>query len=146
MNDFPVFRRHHGLWEGTYSLLDLNGRLLDRHQSRLQCDIKADGSYFQRNTYTWPDGKHEVFEFPGAFRDGALHFDTPRLKGRSLECTGDIIILYWNYKERPEDTLAEIITLVSDTRRVRTWQFIENGHLTRLMAIEENKVSEDPYA
>ena len=146
MSGFPVFKRHHGVWEGTYTLIDLQGRILDQHKSRLRIEVKKDGTYFQRNTYTWPDGRQESHEFPGVFHDGALHFDTPRLKGRSLECTEDIIVLYWNYNHKPADSLAEIITLISDTRRVRTWQFIEDGHLTKLMAIEENKISDDPNA
>ncbi len=139
MSDFPVFERHMGVWEGTYNLLDCEGKLLYTHQSRLEIGRKGT-EYFQRNIYTWPDGKVESNEYPGKFADGRLWLDIPRLKGSAVEVGTDDIVLIWNYKENPAMQMAELIHLVDDTHRCRTWQFIENGKLTKVMAITEEKV------
>lgn len=139
MSDFPVFKRHLGVWEGTYTLLDRDGRKLDHHKSRLE--IGRNGKdYFQRNIYTWDDGRTQTLEFPGTFKDGRLWFDSPRLKGDAVEVGNDIIVLTWFYKDKPLDPLAELIRLLDDAHRVRTWQFIEDNRFTKVMFIEEFKV------
>lgn len=138
---FPVFARHEGVWEGTYKLIDIKtGQILDQHQSRLTCKMNGESGYHQSNEYIWEDGRKEVKEFPGEFRDGALRFDNPRLAGESYEVNADTIFLFWQYKDRPQEKYAEIITLESDTHRCRTWQHFENGEFVKLTVIDERKV------
>ncbi|MFN3330074.1 MAG: hypothetical protein ACK419_04020 [Pyrinomonadaceae bacterium] len=61
LEEFPVFARHMGVWEGTYTRMDARtGEILDRHRSRFTCKILEDGSYWQQNEYFWDDGKKEV--------------------------------------------------------------------------------------
>ncbi|MEM7586277.1 MAG: DUF3598 family protein [Acidobacteriota bacterium] len=141
MSDFPVFDRHIGVWEGTYTLIDRqSGQVLDRHKSRLSCSI--DGTkWSQRNEYTWDDGRTEVKEFDGDFRDGKLLFDTPRLKGEAVEADEKTIVLRWIYTHAPQDDYSEIITLVDDTHRSRTWQHFESGAFAKLTIIDERKVA-----
>lgn len=141
VSEFPLFDKHHGVWEGTYTLMDARtGEILDRHQSRLTC-TKNGNSWHQKNEYTWDDGRRESKEFPGVFADGALRFDNPRLRGEAFEVTPATIILTWQYKDRPGDHLAEIITLVDDRHRARTWQHFEGGEFTKLTVIDERKTS-----
>lgn len=139
MADFPVFERHMGVWEGTYTLLDAEGEVIYRHKSRLEIQHKG-SEYFQRNIYTWPDGKVETYEFAGEFREGRLWLDVPRLRGSAVEVGDNDIVLTWVYKDSPTQQMAELIHLYDDTRRCRTWQFIENGKITRVMVINEEKV------
>ncbi len=145
MSDFPVLQRHMGIWEGTYTLLDPSGKLLDQHKSRLE--IQRNGSkYFQRNIYTWEDGRSESIDFPGELHDGRLWFETPRLSGSAVEADENVIILTWNYNNSPTQKLAEIIYLVDEHNRCRTWQFIENGQIVRVMLINEHKIADSvPY-
>lgn len=140
MSDFPVFARHLGAWEGTYTRIDAKtGEVLDRHKSRLSCS--RDGSrYHQKNCYTWDDGRVVEYEFDGEFRDGVLYFDTPRLIGESVEADDKTIILTWVYRDEPENGYSEIITLESDDHRCRTWQHFENGDFAKLTVIDERKV------
>lgn len=140
MNDFPVLQRHMGIWEGTYALIDSEGKLLYKHKSRIETSRNG-GEYFQRNIYTWDDGKVETFEFPGELRDGRLWFDTPRLTGSAVEVGENDVVLTWTYKDSPTQQLAELIHLVDDTHRTRNWQFIENGKLVRVMVISEEKIA-----
>jgi Domain of unknown function (DUF3598) len=139
---FPVFARHAGVWEGTYTLLDAKtGEVLDKHKSKLTCKTNGIDEYSQQNVYTWDNGKVETKEFPGGFSDGALRFDNPRLKGVAFEADANTIILTWVYKDSPQDSYAEIITLESDTHRCRTWQHFENGVFAKLTVIDEQKVA-----
>ena len=73
----PLLARHEGEWVGEYILVDAQGEVLDRHQSHLKCEFPTDSAhdYFQTNTYTWADGKQEVFSFPATYRDGRIWFD-----------------------------------------------------------------------
>ncbi len=139
MADFPIFERHMGAWEGTYTLIDTEGKILYQHKSRLE--IRRNGpEYAQRNIYTWPDGKVETQDFPGKFEDGRLWFDIPRLRGSASEVGNDDIVLTWVYKENPDMSMAELIHLVDATHRCRTWQYIDKGQITKVMVINETKV------
>jgi hypothetical protein len=139
---FPVFARHMGVWEGTYTRIDTRtGEILDKHKSRLTCKILEDGSYWQQNEYFWDDGKTEVKVFPGEFKDNALKFDNERLKGEAFEVDQNTIVLTWVNKHEPDVRYAEIITLESDSHRCRVWQHFENGEFTKVTVIDERKVS-----
>jgi hypothetical protein len=139
MSDFPVLQRHMGAWEGTYTLMDTVGKILDQHKSRIE--ITRDGNaYFQRNIYTWEDGRTQTLEFPGELRDGRLWFDTERLSGSFIEAGADDGVLTWTYKNNPNQQLTELIHLVNDTERCRCWHYMENGKIVKLMVISETKV------
>ncbi|MEM7355844.1 MAG: DUF3598 family protein [Acidobacteriota bacterium] len=141
MSDFPVFDRHIGVWEGTYTLIDrASGEVLDQHKSRLSCSIDG-AKWSQRNEYDWADGRREDKAFDGDFRDGKLVFDTPRLKGAAVEADEKTIVLRWVYTHEPSSDYSEIITLVDDNHRSRTWQHFENGDFTKLTIIDERRVA-----
>ncbi len=142
---FPVFARHHGVWEGTYTRLDARtGELLDHHQSRLTCLI-AGNNWRQINDYRWADERTESREFPGVFgADGWLRFDNPRLTGEACEVDPNTIFLTWRYKDEPGNHFTELITLVSDTHRCRVWKHFENGVFAKITIIDENKVGDNP--
>lgn len=138
---FPVFERHLGVWEGTYTLVDAaTGEILDRHRSRLTCRRSGD-DWQQRNEYTWPGGKTEVKEFGGSFANGrSLVFDTPRLVGEAWEVDADTIVLRWVYTHAPDEKYSELISLESDDHRARVWQHFEDGKLAKLTVIDERRV------
>lgn len=144
-NTRAVFARHHGIWAGTYTRFDSKtGAILDRHRSRLYCNIDGD-DWKQRNEYTWDDGRTEVREFPGHIgADGWLRFDNPRLTGNSVAVDANTIFLEWVYKDEPDNSYSELITLVSDTHRCRVWKHFENGEFAKLTVIDEHKVSDNP--
>jgi len=140
MSQFPLFQKHVGVWEGTYTLIDRRtGEVLDRHKSRLTCEI--DGvAWQQTNLYTWDDGRTDEKSFAGRFENGTLIFDTPRLRGEAVEADARCIVLRWVYTHEPENSYAEIITLESDDHRSRTWQHFENGDFAKLTLIDERRV------
>ena len=54
----------------------------------------------------------------------------------------NIIVLSWNYKDNPNQKLAELIYLVNERQRCRTWQYMENGHIVKTMLIDEQKIAD----
>jgi hypothetical protein len=145
INTREVFARHHGIWEGTYTRIDVKtGQIIEKHKSRLNCNLLGD-DWKQRNIYTWEDGRTETIFFPGHFdQDGWLRFDTPRLRGNSCAADQNSIFLEWIYKEEPGNHFSELITLISENHRARVWQHFEHGEFAKLTIIDEYRVSGDP--
>jgi hypothetical protein len=141
MSDESAFRRSIGVWEGTYTLMDRQGNILDDHASRIE--IRQEGNRrFQRNVYTWSDGRTASYEFQSEFRDGKYYIESPRLKGVVHGVGDDVVVLTWVYTDRPNDKMSEIIRYLDDRHRCRTWQFVEDGEFTKVMLIEERKVAD----
>lgn len=139
--ELKLFPKHTGIWEGTYTRLNAKGEVIDKHRSRLT--LKLDGNkWSQKNEYMWDNGKKEVHDFGVSTFDenGYLTFDNPRIKGKSWEAD-EVINLWWTYNEEPGTKLFEIITLIEDGHRMRTWQHSRNGEFEGLTMIEERQVA-----
>ncbi len=136
----PLLGRHLGIWEGTYSYFDLEGKLLDRHESHL--DLRVNGvEWFQTNRYRWEDGRQMEKSFPARVFSGRLVYDTDEFKGIAREVGDDrTLVLTFTYTNEPENWLNEIITLVSPAERARTWQYFQHGRFVKLCVITETKV------
>jgi hypothetical protein len=140
----PLLARHEGSWKGTYTFVDRDGKIVDQHASLLECTFPSEGEfgYFQRNSYTWPDGKTEVIEFPGTIEGNKLHFDTERISGACWEIDDRCIVLDWVYKADPSITLTEIIILSpGDQHRTRTWHWFKDGVCFQRTLINEVRAS-----
>jgi hypothetical protein len=145
-DDMPLLARHAGEWEGTYTVVDPAGTVVDHHRSHLTCSFPTDGShdYYQVNRYTWADGRTETHEFPGSYLgDGRMGFDTERIKGETWELDDRAIYLHWIYKAEGTDLrLYELIVLNegADTRS-RVWQWLKDGECVRRTLINEKRVA-----
>ena len=144
----PLLARHDGEWEGVYTHVDRDGKVIDQHRSRLSCRFPAGEEYDYRqvNTYTWPDGRTEVHEFPGRYDGyGRMTFDTDRLRGVTWALDETAIYLTWTYKStdpRVDQRLFELILLSPDGRhRTRAWQWLEHGVCVRRTLIDETRVA-----
>jgi hypothetical protein len=135
-----LFPKHHGIWEGTYTRLDANGQVTDKFHSRLTLRLEGK-QWSQTNEYSWDNGKREFHDFGSShFNDhDHLIFDNPRIKGEAWE-SNNVINLYWTYKDEPGTMLYEIISMIDDNHRMRTWQHSRNGVFEGLTMIEERKV------
>lgn len=144
----PLLAKHEGYWEGTYTYLSPEGEILDQHKSRLTCLFpdSSEYQYHQTNTYTWPDGRQEVHEFPGTYDGyGRMHFDTDRMRGVTWGVDENTIYLTWIYKAKGEDLrLFEMIVLSDDgNNRCRTWQWVRDGKIEMRTIINETRVAEE---
>jgi len=141
--EMPLLARHEGEWEGTYTFIDREGKILDRHRSHLTCAFPEEGEfpYLQTNVYTWDDGKTEEIHFPGMYKDGKLYFDTERINGFCWEIDDRVIVLTWVYQADPSVTLYELIHLDdSGKNRARVWQWFKDGVCFQRTLIDEKKV------
>jgi hypothetical protein len=146
----PLLARQAGVWAGVYRYYDADGNKIDEHRSRLICRVPDSGPhhYHQTNEYTWSDGRQEIREFKGSFRDGKLWFDSELIEGWAAEEPLDehrrTLLLYWVRRGEPDTYLYEMIQL-SDcgTKRCRTWHWIRNGQLETRTAIQEELVTKD---
>lgn len=139
----PLLARHEGEWHGTYTVIDSDGNVLDRHRSILNCMFPESGDppYFQTNHYTWDDGREEHIEFPASYADGKLIFKTERIDGFAWEVDDHCIVLTWNYLQTPGVKLYELIHLDdSGTNRSRTWHWLKDGVCFQRTIINEKKV------
>jgi len=140
--EMPVLVRHEGDWVGTYTVIDLEGNILDKHQSHLTCQFPEDSpyTYYQTNRYNWPDGKREEHQFPGMYRDKKLWFDTERIDGCAWEADDSTIILRFNYKTMPEMSLDEMILISPcNNYRARTWHWFKNHQIYQRTLIQEER-------
>lgn len=140
--EMPVLARHAGDWVGTYTLVDITGKILDQHQSHLTCQFPDNDqySYYQINRYTWSDGKREEHKFPGTYRDKILWFDTERIQGKAWEVDDSTIILWFSYKTVPVMHLYEMIQISPDNNhRARTWHWFKNHQIYQRTLIQEER-------
>jgi hypothetical protein len=141
--EMPVLARHEGDWKGTYTLVDITGKVLDQHQSHLSCQFPEDSShdYYQINRYTWDNGKQETHQFPGIYQDKKLLFDTERILGKAWEIDDSTVILWFSYKQVPDMYLYEMIQISPDNNyRARTWHWFKNHQIYQRTIIQEERV------
>lgn len=134
-----------GVWEGTYTHLTPDGRLLDRFASRQETRLEGD-RWYERIVYRWPDGRSETLDFRAAF-DAAgkrMVFDDPRFQGEAFLAREDVLVFPYRWKDRPGQHVVETVVFASEERRFRLWQSFEGTELTRVTVIEERRVAGSP--
>lgn len=141
--EMPVLVRHEGDWVGTYTVVDIEGNIIDKHKSHLTCQFPeiGDYAYYQINRYEWDDGKREEHQFPGTYRDNKLWFDTERIEGYAWEIDDSTVILWFGYKTMPDMHLYEMIQISPcNNYRARTWHWFKNNQIFRRTLIQEERM------
>ncbi len=149
--DMQVLARHEGVWDGTYTYFNAANKKVDEHASRLFCrflDDNHETPYHQTNYYNWADGRSEIREFPGTYRDKRVWWDNELIVGSAWEVGEDAhkraVMLYWQRTGDPSLYLYEMIQISDDGQdRCRTWHWIRNGLLETRTAIQEKLVTKD---
>lgn len=130
--------QHLGVWEGTYTYMSPSGDLLDRHASRQEARLDGD-TWHQRIVSRWDDGRERTLEFTAHIRDGELVYDDADFPGRLVAVSEDVA-LYLGAAVDGSSRLVETIVTHDETHQTRTWQVIENGTLTQVVAIDEHRL------
>ncbi|MFP4520030.1 MAG: hypothetical protein ACLFQ5_11290 [Oceanicaulis sp.] len=136
---FPAMRAHEGVWTGTYTHLDADGAMIDRHQSKVVCEFPASGApfYIQHITFTWPDGRVRRDRFDGVVSGERIVFDTPTFTGAAWE-SGGLVLLHLDRKDEPGAYFVEVIALADGGQtRARTWHWFKDGALIRRTLCDE---------
>lgn len=138
---FPAMRAHEGVWEGTYTHLDAQGREIDRHGARVVCEFPASGDpfYVQHIRFEWPDGRVREDRFDGRIEGERIVFDTDTFTGAAWE-SGALVLLHLDRKDEPGTHFVEIIVMAPDGRtRARTWHWFKGGVLVRRTLCDERR-------
>ena len=140
----PVLARHEGEWEGEYIHVAPDNSLIDRHASHLLCAFPegVGYDYFQKNIYTWDDGRREELDFPARYRDGRIWWDNERIVGSAWEIDARSIVLNWSRKDLPGSYLYEMIQINDgNDKRGRTWHWFVDDELVRRTCIKETRIA-----
>jgi hypothetical protein len=141
-DEMPVLARHEGDWVGNYTRIDLEGNILEKHDSHLTCQFPEDGPYpyYQINRYKWANGKQEEHQFPATYRDKKIWFDTERIQGKAWEVDDSTIILWFGYKTIPNTYLYEMIQISPCNHyRSRTWHWFKDHQIYQRTLIQEER-------
>ena len=150
MNEFSEFRkampgmlRHEGIWEGLYTHIDDETKIIDKHRARVVCEFPTDGPYvyIQHNHFVWDDGREYKVQLPGVFRDGRLWWDTETFHGSAWETSDGLVLLNLESNDDPGANFFEMIAL-GDTgkHRSRTWHWFKDGKLFKRTLCDEKLV------
>ena len=140
----PVLARHEGEWRGEYIHVAPDNSLIDRHGSLLICSFPESGEYpyFQKNIYTWSDGRRQELDFPAKYRDGRIWWDNERIRGAAWEVDERTILLNWTRKDMPGSYLYEMIQISQgNDQRARTWHWFMNDELVNRTCIKEARIA-----
>jgi hypothetical protein len=146
LENFKVFPKHVGVWEGSWIRLDANGKELERFTGLLTKKI-VDNQWVQTNTYQFVDGRSVTQNFVGLVAgEGILKFESsdPPFCNYTLiaEEHGDSLIIFRVWDKATGMLLGlETINLSDDNTCVRTSQgFTEEGKFRGVMVINERRV------
>lgn len=136
----PSLLLHEGVWKGRYRTVDLEGALVDEHDSQVECVFPESGPYHyvQRNLFTWSDGRTHEVEFGGVLRGDRVYWDTETFRGYGWSTADDIVLLTLERKDVAEASFTEIIVLGADgNNRARTWHWFKAGRLYQRTLCDE---------
>jgi hypothetical protein len=140
----PHLLRHDGVWEGSYRVVDLDGRPLDEHRSRIEVRFPLSGPahYTQSNLFTWSDGRQTRGEYPGTCVGGVLVWDNPLIRGSAWCVDPRSTVLRWQRHDNPGAELYELIVInENNDRRSRTWHWFRDGAVYQRTLIDEQRVA-----
>ena len=138
----PALLAHEGVWTGRYRTVDLDGRIVDEHESRVECLFPDDGSwhYVQRNRFVWADGRVRESEFGGRLDGERLVWDTDTFCGHAWTTGPGVVLLELDRKDLPDTRFTEIILMGTDGRsRARTWHWFRNGGFYQRTLCDETR-------
>ncbi len=148
----PVVARNEGVWDGMFRRVDPTGRITAEFSSRIIKRLLPDEFwpeiYHQTNIYDLPDGKRQVIDTKGEYRDGKIHFASERVKGWQLDDPADpfkrTVFLYMVYTRAPDEYVYELVNISDDGQyRTRMTQFLKGGQTVSRTLIDEELVSRD---
>lgn len=139
----PGFFAHQGVWVGHCRTIELEGRVLDQHRSRVEVNFPNEGPhYLQINHFTWDDGRTLVVTHPGYFSDGMMRWNTEHIEGAAWQAGERCVVLRWRRPDSPGSELTELIALGNGaTHRARTWHWFHDGMCYQRTLIDETRAT-----
>jgi len=143
-NAMPAMRGHEGSWEGVYTHIDTQAKIIDKHKVCIRCEFPKDGpyAYIQHNHFIWEDGREYRVQLPGIYKNERLWWDTDTFRGSAWQTKDNLILLNLDRKDEPGTRFFEIIAMgETGQHRARTWQWFKEGKIFKRTLCDEWKVS-----
>jgi hypothetical protein len=144
-NVMHAMLKHEGVWEGRYTHIDTDAKILDQHDVHVKCEFPKTGpyAYIQYNHFIWNYGREFKMELPGVYREGRLWWDTETFHGSAWETHDGMILLNLERKDDPGARFFEIIVMgETGKHRARTWHWFKDGKLFKRTLCDEWRVDE----
>lgn len=146
LENFKVFPKHVGVWQGNWIRLDADGKEIERFQGVLSKKI-VDNQWVQTNNYQFADGRTVEQNFVGLVAgEGKIKFESSDLPFCNYtliaEEVGENLIIFRVWDKATGVLLGlETINLVDEITCVRTSQgFTAEGKFRGVMVIHEGRV------
>ncbi len=126
----PSVLRHEGVWKGQYQHIDIHGKVIDQHASRVECVFPDSGDevYIQKNHFTWDDGREHSVSFGGIIDGDKIFWNTPTFLGYGWAASQSVFLLELERKDVVDASFSEAIVLGESGRhRARTWHWFKDG-------------------
>jgi hypothetical protein len=147
LENFKVFRKHVGVWQGNWIRFDADGKEIERFTGIVNKKI-VNNQWVQTNTYQFADGRSVTQNFVGVVAGkGAVKIessDPPFCNYTTLaEEHGENLIIFRVWDQATGVLIGvETINLSDGNTCIRTSQgFTAEGKFRGMMAIVEHKVS-----
>jgi hypothetical protein len=146
INNFKVFPKHTGVWEGNWTILDANCNEVQKFTAVLTQKI-VDNQWRQTNVQTYANGQSETQNFVGnVVAEGQIQIESPdspfsNYKTLATE-VGDNLIIFQIWDKATNSLRAvETINLINFDERIRTTQSLTTeGKLRGVMVIVERRI------
>lgn len=146
IENFQVFPKHIGVWEGEWIRLDANSQEIERFRGVLNKKIQ-NNQWLQTNTYQFADGRSVTQEFIGTVAgEGIIKIESSELPFCNYKLIGeehgDSLIIFRIWDKATGVLLGlETINLYDENTCVRTSQgFTPEGKFKGVMVITESRV------
>ncbi|PZM95900.1 MAG: hypothetical protein DIU79_06345 [Actinobacteria bacterium] len=127
-----------GVWEGTYTVLDLSGKIIERFPSKQEG--RMEGTQWTERVIYLREGQEPYEHFYHATVDGDnVVFHNPDMWGETSRVGEEAIIFSFGWKARPNERIIEVSRPEGDYRS-RVWQHFIDGKLSKITVIEERRV------
>ena len=127
-----------GVWEGTYTVLDPSGGLIERFASKQEG--RMEGTLWTERVTYLRENQEPYEHYYYAIVDGdQVDFKNSNMWGETSRIGDEAVIFSFGWHDRPQERIIEVARPQGDYR-TRIWQHFTDGTLAKLTVIEERRV------
>ena len=132
-----ILRSMHGVWHGTYTVMNPDGTVLEHFTSQQEGRIEGT-DWTEKVIYRKPGRAEETRHFRAIVHGDQVQFIDDELWGDTVRAGAVGIVFTFGWKSRPKERIVEI-SMPKGDYRTRLWEHFEDDRLVRLTVIEEHR-------
>ncbi len=133
-----ILKGMHGVWNGTYTILEPGGTLIEQFPSRQEGRMEGT-DWTEKVVYLKEGAEPHVMNFHAIVDGDSVQFQDTRMWGSTVRAGDQGILFTFGWHDRPQERIVEL-SRRSGERRTRLWQHFEDDRLVRLTVIDEERV------